>query len=255
MPFFLYLLHPPRPTFIQDAGEAELAVMGEHFAYLQQGLRDGIVLLAGPRLEPTPLGVAILETATLAEAEAFGAADPAVRSGVQRLEVGPMRLSLLRGRDLGFSEDAAGSRRINLVDGMPAWGFAFPGDLRDRLTALVLAGEKRATAGLLADYIADGDALPRPGVRNVILDSQEQPVCIVETTRVEVVRCAEVSDEFARAEGEGFAGHADWRAAHERFWGSYIADLRDVLGDPGFAVGDDTLVVCEWFRLVEPETN
>jgi uncharacterized protein YhfF/uncharacterized protein YciI len=251
MPFFLYLLHPPRATFAHDATEAEQAVMGEHFAHLLQGVRDGIVLLAGPRIEPTPLGVTIIEAASLAEAEAFATADPAVRAGVQRAEVGPMRLSLLRGRDVGFAEDGPGGRRINLIDGMPAWGFAFPGALRDRLTALVLAGEKRATAGLLADYVADGDALPRPGVRNVILDSQERPVCIVETTRVEIVRCADVGDEFARAEGEGFAGHTDWRAAHERFWAGYIDDLRAALGDPGFEVGDDTLVVCEWFRLVD----
>ena len=32
--------------------------------------------------------------------------------------------------------------------GMPAWGFAYPGELRDRLTALALDGTKVATAGL-----------------------------------------------------------------------------------------------------------
>ena len=58
------------------------------------------------------------------------------------------------------------------------------------------------------------------------------------TTAVRVVRAGDVDLQFARDEGEGFETVADWRAAHERFWA-------------GRAITDDTLVVCEWFRLVE----
>ncbi len=36
---------------------------------------------------------------------------------------------------------------------------------------------------------------------------------------------------------------------HERFWHS--AEAREWLGDPGFTVDDDTLVVAESFRLVK----
>ena len=39
----------------------------------------------------------------------------------------------------------------------------------------------------------------------------------------------------------------DWRAGHERFWHS--AEVRSELGDPGFTVSDDTLVVAQTFRL------
>ena len=42
---------------------------------------------------------------------------------------------------------------------------------------------------------------------------------------------------------------ADWRAGHEQFWHS--AEMRQALGDPGFTVGDDTLVVAQEFRLVD----
>src|SRR5690349_6010415 len=48
-------------------------------------------------------------------------------------------------------------------NGLPITAFAFPGELRDQLTALVLAGTKVATASLVADYILEGDAIPRPG--------------------------------------------------------------------------------------------
>lgn len=134
--------------------------------------------------------------------------------------------------------------------GLPAFGFAFPGPLRDRLTALVLDGPKVATAGLVADYVIDGERIPRPGDRSVVIDSELRPVTVIETTRCEISTIGLVTDEFARAEGEGFADAADWRRAHERFWGSYLDDVRRDLQDQGFLT-DSTPVVCEWFRVVE----
>ncbi len=136
-------------------------------------------------------------------------------------------------------------------DGLPVTAFAFPGPLRDKLTALVLAGTKQATAGLVADYIVEGDPIPRPGDREVVIDSDLQPIAIIETTRCEVTTISRVTDEFARAEGEGFADAADWRRAHERFWGSYLEDIRRDLGDPAFSLSGSTPVVCQWIRLVE----
>jgi uncharacterized protein YhfF len=135
--------------------------------------------------------------------------------------------------------------------GMSAWGFAVPGPLRDRLTALALDGTKTATSSLAVDFVVDGARLPRPGDREVVLDSDGRPVAIVEITRCELSTIGLVTDEFARAEGEGFADAADWREAHERFWNGYIDDLRAGLRDPDFALTDSTVVVCEWFRVVE----
>jgi uncharacterized protein YhfF len=134
---------------------------------------------------------------------------------------------------------------------LPLAEFAFPGPLRDELVALILAGTKIATAGLLAEYIVDGDELPRPGDLAVVIDSERHPVAIIETTRCELSTISRVTDAFARDEGEGFADATDWRIAHERFWGGYIDVLRRDLGDPEFRLQDSTPVVCEWFRLVE----
>lgn len=136
-------------------------------------------------------------------------------------------------------------------NGMPTTAFAFPGKLRDDLTALVLAGTKQATAALVADFILDGDLIPRPGDRQVVIDSDLQPVAVIETTRCEITTLGRVTDEFARAEGEGFVDSSDWRRAHEQYWNAYIDELRRGLGDPGFHLQDSTPVVCEWFRLVE----
>jgi uncharacterized protein YhfF len=134
---------------------------------------------------------------------------------------------------------------------LPLAEFAFPGPLRDELVALILAGTKVATAGLLAEYIVDGITLPRPGDLAVVIDSERRPVAIIETTRCDISTISRVTDEFARDEGEGFADATDWRVAHERFWSGYLDDIRRDLGDPEFRLQDSTPVVCEWFRLVE----
>ena len=41
--------------------------------------------------------------------------------------------------------------------GLPAFGFAEPGELRHKLTALVLDGTKTATSALVAEYLIDGE--------------------------------------------------------------------------------------------------
>src|SRR5207302_8175864 len=86
-------------------------------------------------------------------------------------------------------------------------------DLRRELVDAVLRGEKTATAGLHEE-----DPLPQPGERFLLLDYDDRPVAVVETTEVRVLRAADVDLAFARDEGEGFESVADWRAAHERFW-------------------------------------
>ena len=106
-------------------------------------------------------------------------------------------------------------------------------ELRRELVEAVLRGDKTATAGLQGE-----DVLAKVGERWLLLDYDDKPVAVVETTEVRVVRAGDVDLEFARDEGEGFESVADWRAAHERFW----SDRQ---------ITDDTLIVAERFRLVE----
>jgi len=126
--------------------------------------------------------------------------------------------------------------------------FAFPGPLRDQLVAAIVSGAKTTTTGLVADYQHEGEPLPRPGERAVVVDSDGEPVTVIETVAVRVIRLADVDLAHALGEGEGYDSVAGWRAAHEGFWHS--AQVRDALGDPGFTVDDDTLVVAEEFRVV-----
>jgi uncharacterized protein YhfF len=131
---------------------------------------------------------------------------------------------------------------------LPPAEFAFPGPLRDQLVAAIVAGAKTTTTGVLADYEHGGEALPQPGERQAVVDSAGQPVAVIETTAVRVLRLADVDLAHALGEGEGYTSVAEWRAGHERFWHS--AEMRAALDDPGFTVDDDTLVVAQAFRLV-----
>jgi uncharacterized protein YhfF len=134
--------------------------------------------------------------------------------------------------------------------GLPRWGFADPGPLREKLTALALAGTKTTTAGLLVEFELDGDVVPGPGDREIMIDSSDRPVAVVETVESPVKRLADVDDRHAIDEGEGYADAAEFRVDHERFWNASIDDLRRRLGDPSFALDDDTLIVCQRFRIV-----
>ncbi|MET9605845.1 ASCH domain-containing protein [Streptomyces sp. NPDC006512] len=138
---------------------------------------------------------------------------------------------------------------MTTLDDLPPYLLGFPGPLRDRLVAAVLSGAKTSTTGLLAEYEAEEEPLPVPGARAVLVDSAEAPVAVVEVTGVEVLRLADVTLRHALDEGEGFASVAEWRTAHEGFWHS--GPVRAAIGDPGFTVDDDTLVVAERFRVTE----
>ena len=126
-------------------------------------------------------------------------------------------------------------------DGRRACGFATPGEMRDRLNALVLAGEKTASAGLWKDeYGPEGEPIDVVGEEQIFLDSRDEPLAVVEITRVEVLRFDSVPWEFAKSEGEGFRSIEHWRGGHR----SYFAGQ-------GVTVNDDDLVVCCWFALRE----
>jgi uncharacterized protein YciI len=89
---FVFRLIPPRPTFAFDMSDDERATMGEHAAYWAERTAEGRVVAYGPVNDPAgSYGLAVVLAETMAEAQALGDADPAVRSphGL-RTEIAPM---------------------------------------------------------------------------------------------------------------------------------------------------------------------
>jgi uncharacterized protein YhfF len=131
---------------------------------------------------------------------------------------------------------------------LPTIELAFPGPERDRGIAAIMSGKKTALTGLLQILEHAGDPLPRAGQRFSVVDSQGRPAVIIELTEVQVVPIADVGDDYAHAEGRGYANAAEWRAAHEELFRS--AGVRDFLGQTPM-IDDRTLVVTERFRAVQ----
>ncbi|GGS05116.1 hypothetical protein Snoj_49240 [Streptomyces nojiriensis] len=138
---------------------------------------------------------------------------------------------------------------MTTCDDLPPYLLGFPGPLRDQLVAAVLSGAKTSTTGLLAEYEAEDEPLPQPGARSLLVDSAERGVAVVEVTAVDVLRLGDVGLRHALDEGEGYTSVAEWRTAHEEFWHS--EPVRGAIGDPGFTVDDDTLVIAERVRITE----
>jgi len=121
---------------------------------------------------------------------------------------------------------------------LPVFELGYPRtELRRQLVDAVLRGEKTATAGLLEEYEAESEQPDSVGSRCTLLGYDNEPVAVVEVTESRVLPAAEIDEQFARDEGEGFETVDDWREAHERFFERPI--------EPG------TQIVAVRFRVVE----
>ena len=95
-------------------------------------------------------------------------------------------------------------------------------ELADELIELVLSGRKRATAGALADYEAEGCSLPCSGSLWVATDGAGRPRAVLRTTDVRVGPLESVDESFAWDEGEGDRTREGWLAAHEAFFRRHL---------------------------------
>ncbi len=130
----------------------------------------------------------------------------------------------------------------NIGDEYTAWAF---GDDPDVLAWLVLSGKKTATASAWPLYELEGEELPKAGEYSVVLNSRQEPVCIIQTTKVFLTPFDCVDDEQARKEGEGDLSLSYWRQVHERFF-------RQEMEQAGLVFSGEMLVVCEEFLCVYP---
>lgn len=135
-------------------------------------------------------------------------------------------------------------RKINpaIGDKINAWAF---GVEPDQLADLVLRGEKTATASAYELYKLENEPLPQAGSFDVILDSQDRAVCIVEITKVSVLPFNEVSADHAFKEGEDDKSLGYWRQIHKELFTAWLAEA-------GLEFSQESGVVLEEFHKVYP---
>jgi uncharacterized protein YhfF len=116
-------------------------------------------------------------------------------------------------------------------------------DLANELGGLVVEGVKTATCSSLWEWEGEGKPPPEPGDRTIILDGDDVPLCIIETTSVEVRTFVEVDEALAFDEGEGDRSLESWREAHWQYFSRVLPPL-------GYRPAADMPVICERFKLV-----
>ena len=134
-------------------------------------------------------------------------------------------------------------KAIGIEADYEAWAF---GDDPDTLAELVRTGVKTATASTYPFYELEGEDLPKAGEYSVILDSKDEAVCIIRTTKVYVTPYRDVTAEQAWKEGEGDRSLNYWRRVHEVFF-------RKELEAVNLPFTEDMGVVCEEFEVVYPK--
>lgn len=122
-----------------------------------------------------------------------------------------------------------------------AWRF---GADPDALVQLVKEGTKSATCSGHVFYELENAPLPKVDDYSVVLNSKDEPVCIIRTSEVTITPMNEVSEEFAHAEGEGDRSYDYWKKVHVTFF-------TDALSEVGMEFSEDMLLVCERFELID----
>jgi uncharacterized protein YhfF len=115
--------------------------------------------------------------------------------------------------------------------------------MAEELGTLISNGTKSATCSALWEYEAEGEPLPEVGLKTIVLDGDGRPLCIVETTEVEVRPYSAIDARFAFDEGEGDRSLTYWREAHWRFFSRTLPGL-------GRKPTTDMPLVCERFRVI-----
>ena len=103
-----------------------------------------------------------------------------------------------------------------------AWQY---GCAQDKLAQLTLQGTKTATASSYPVYKAENEPVPAVGDYSIILDSQNQAVCIIQTTQIDIVPFYQVDEEQAYLEGEGDRTLTYWREVHRTFFESEMQSI------------------------------
>jgi uncharacterized protein YhfF len=115
--------------------------------------------------------------------------------------------------------------------------------LADELGNLVLRGVKTATCSALWEWEAEGSEIPKVGSKTIVLDGDKNPLCIIETIKVEIRAFSEVDALFAFEEGEDDRSLESWQREHWKYFSRVLPKI-------GKQPTPEMPLVCERFRVV-----
>ncbi|KNF09457.1 hypothetical protein CLPU_3c02360 [Gottschalkia purinilytica] len=124
-----------------------------------------------------------------------------------------------------------------------SWHFCDNEKDANELANLVKEEIKKATASLYYWYELGEETEPKVGDLSIITDWNGIAQCIIETSKINIVPFKEVTEEFARLEGEGDKTLKHWSNVHMNYFS------RELQGQEK-EFSEDMLVLCEEFKLV-----
>jgi uncharacterized protein YhfF len=116
-------------------------------------------------------------------------------------------------------------------------------ELADELAALIIDGTKTATCSALWEWEFESEPLPEIGTLTILLNGDDEPLCVIETTEVTIRPYNEVDAQFASEEGEGNRSLDYWRDAHWKFFSRVLPAIDQT-------PTQDMPLVCERFKVI-----
>jgi uncharacterized protein YhfF/predicted acetyltransferase len=135
-------------------------------------------------------------------------------------------------------------KNIDINTPYEAWAFGGDDEEADELADLVVKGIKFGTASSYDDYVFEDalDEIPKPGDYSVILNSNDEAVCVIRDYDVYTRPFKEVPPFHAYSEGEGDRSLEYWRRVHTDFF-------NECAKETGIPFTEDSKVICEKFSL------
>lgn len=140
--------------------------------------------------------------------------------------------------------DFCRKKNIDINTPYEAWAFCGGGPAADELAELVLKRRKFGTASAYDDYVFENaiDEIPKQGDYSVILNNNNDAVCIIRDYDVYIRAFGDVSSFHAYSEGEGDRTLEYWKEVHTRVFGPNLEK-------EGMPLTDESLIVCEKFTV------
>ncbi|MCL2397206.1 MAG: ASCH domain-containing protein [Defluviitaleaceae bacterium] len=124
--------------------------------------------------------------------------------------------------------------------------FGIDKKMANDLLALVLSGQKRATASSLLAYECENSPLPQVGDYSIITDFDDTPHCVIQTTAVTILPFNKMTYNICKREGEDDTLES-WQTSHRHCFTIEGKEL-------GYEFTEDMSVVFEDFKVVYTKT-
>ncbi len=118
-------------------------------------------------------------------------------------------------------------------------------ELADELFQFVLDGPKRATVGMVAEFLAEGEPLPRLGGHWIACDGSGAPRAVLRSVQLRLGPLSSVDEQFAWDEGEYDRTLTSWLDGHRHYFQRVCTGL-------GIEFSDEIELCFERFNVVWP---